>query len=257
MKLLGLLNRIVPESKLKSRLKGIVMDRVVYGLTGKPRSYTLKDGVECQFYPILLMNHSIGNFELIGYEKHYTIQPGDTVIDGGGFQGVFAVYAGKKVGPEGRVICYEPDDALARLIEKNLKLNGLEKTVTVVRRGLWNRSGELAFDTRGNAGNIDFDGERADVLTERVLVASLDEEVERLGLERVDLIKMNIEGAEIEACQGCEKLVQKFSPHFAVASNHTRDGEQTVKKVEPVLAGFGLKTLVDYPEHLSVYAWKE
>jgi FkbM family methyltransferase len=195
-----------------------------------------------------------GNFELIGYEKHYQIKPGDIVIDGGGFVGLFALFASKKVGPTGRVITYEPDPGQGHLLERNLKLNGVEN-VTLVRKGLWSCSTKLSFDTRGNASNIDFTGKRDNLLVHKIGVVSVDDEVERLRLPRVDLIKMNIEGAEIEAVQGCRRLMQRCPVNFAVAANHYRDGEQTARRVQQILVQAGYETLIDYPAHLTVYAW--
>jgi FkbM family methyltransferase len=254
MRILGFLNRLVPESRLKYAVKNWFLERVLFRAKGAARTQTLKDGITIQYYPLLLAPESVDSFELIGYEKHYTIKDGDVVIDGGGYRGIFTLYAAKKVGAAGRVITYEPDPALADLIERNVKLNGLNNVV-VVRKGLWSTTTELYFDNRGNASNIDFDGQRSNVLVQRVSVASLDEEVERLQLPRVDLIKMNIEGAEIEAAEGCRQLMQKFPVNFAIASNHYRDGEQTARRVREILSEAGYETVIDYPEHLSVYAW--
>jgi FkbM family methyltransferase len=254
MRILGLLNRLVPESRLKYAVKGWFLERVMLRAKGAARTEKLKDGITVRYYPLLLAPEPVDSFELIGYEKHYTIKPGDVVIDGGGYRGIFAIYAAKKVGPEGRVITYEPDPALADLIERNIELNGLSN-ITVVRKGLWSSTTELYFDNRGNASNLDFGGQRGNILVQRVSVTSLDEEVERLRLPRVDLIKMNIEGAEIEAAEGCRRLMQKFKVNFAVASNHYRDGEQTAPRVREILSGAGYETVIDYPEHLSVYAW--
>lgn len=82
MRLLGALNRLFPESRLKYALKRSV-ERFLLRLTGPARTQTLKDNVTIRYYPTLLLPKYIGNFELIGYEKYYTIQPGDVVIDGG------------------------------------------------------------------------------------------------------------------------------------------------------------------------------
>jgi FkbM family methyltransferase len=254
MRLLGALNRLFPECRLKYVLKNWFLHRVLFRVTGRPRTQALKDGVTIRYYPLLFARADMGDFELIGYEKHYSLRPGDVVVDGGGFLGLFALYAATKVGPTGRVITYEPDPALANLLERNVALNGLTN-VTVVRKGLWSSTTELYFDTRGNAGTIDFKGERGRVLVQKISVASLDDEVERLQLARLDLIKMNIEGAEIEAAEGCRQLMERFPVHFVIAANHYRDGEQTARRVQEALARGGYETMIDYPAHLSVYAW--
>lgn len=254
MRFLGILNRSLPDSRWKNRLKHWFLEKIMFRWTRTANIYHLKDGIDIKLYPLLLTDAGVGDFELIGYEKHYAIKPGDVVIDGGGFLGVFSLFAAKKVGLAGRVITYEPDPALANLVERNVRLNGLAN-VTLVRKGLWSRTAELSFDVRGNAGAIDFRGNRTDVLRQRIKVVSLDEEVERLQLSRVNLIKMNIEGAEIEAIQGCQQLMHRYAVNFAIAANHLRDGQQTASFVQQFLAAQGYETVIDYPQHLSVYAW--
>ena len=49
---------------------------------------------------------------------------------------------------------------------------------------------------------------------------------------RVDFIKMDIEGAEIEALEGCVQTIKNLSPSFAIASYHIVNGEPTYIKVE-------------------------
>jgi len=250
--LLGLLNRMVPDSRAKYALKAQA-EKLFLRLTGKPRTKVLKDGVHVRYYPPLFIPDPFEDFELIGYEKHYQLRPGDVVIDGGGFVGLFTIFAAIKVGAAGRVIAYEPDPANLQLLERNIRLNGLQN-VTVVRAGLWSCTTELKFDTRGNASNLDFNGTRGDVLVETVKVVSLDDEVERLRLSRLDFIKMNIEGAEIEAAAGCAKLMNRFPVNFAIAANHYRDGEQTAGRVLQTFQQAGYTAFTDYPQHLTVYA---
>jgi hypothetical protein len=117
MKILGLLNQLTPDCRAKACAKAWVMNNVLYRLTGAPKEHVLKDGITVKLAPFLLVRHSVGNFHLEGYELHRQIQQGDVVIDGGGFQGVFTLYAAKKVGPTGRVITFEPDERLFRLLQ--------------------------------------------------------------------------------------------------------------------------------------------
>ena len=58
---------------------------------------------------------------------------------------------------------------------------------------------------------------------EGVLVLPLDEIVDELKLERVDFIKMDIEGSEREALQGARKTLARFKPRMAICTYHMRD----------------------------------
>lgn len=254
MKLLGLLNKIVPDGQLKASAKAWLMNNVLYRFTGAAQEYKLKDGITIRMKPLLLVTHSVGNFHLEGYELHYQIKPGDVVVDGGGFQGVFTLYAAAKVGPTGRVIVFEPDERLYRLLEQNVKTNQFTN-VTLVKKGLWSSETTLRFDSRGNTSRLELDGDQDHLIT-TVPVTSLDSEVKRLGIDRVDFIKMNIEGAEIEAVQGCREVMSQMSPSFAIASDHIRDGEPTARRVQEGLEAGGYHAFNDYPQHLTVYGFK-
>ncbi|WP_445454826.1 FkbM family methyltransferase [Flavobacterium sp. 25HG05S-40] len=61
---------------------------------------------------------------------------------------------------------------------------------------------------------------------------TLDSWAEKLQLPRLDFIKMDIEGAEIEALDGCVTVIQKYKPNFAIASYHIVNGQPTYIKVE-------------------------
>ncbi len=93
----------------------------------------------------------------------------------------------KRLYPHARIIAFEPDPAIARLLHENIERNGLVG-VTVVEAGLGAEPGELAFLPDGTAGGrLDPKGK-------------LKVPVERLSdylAEPVDFLKMNIEGEEL------------------------------------------------------------
>jgi hypothetical protein len=70
------------------------------------------------------------------------------------------------------------------------------------------------------------------------------------------MIKMDIEGAEIEALEGSKLIMEKLSPCFAIASYHRRNGQQTAGMVERYLndSGYGVTTF--FPAHLTCCAVK-
>jgi hypothetical protein len=54
--------------------------------------------------------------------------------------------------------------------------------------------------------------------------------------------------------RGCTEVLQKFSPAFAIASDHIRDGVPTASRVEEEIKKRGYTAFSDYPRHLTVYA---
>jgi FkbM family methyltransferase len=142
------------------------------------------------------------------------VRPGDVVIDCGGHWGNSALTAlelGAKL-----VVSFEPDPTNVECIRRNLRSHIEAGRAIVYDAGVWDREGELQFERHGHsaAGHIDPDG------TIRVKVTTIDKVVAELGLDRVDLIKMDIEGAEPEALEGARETIRRFKPRLAVGSYH-------------------------------------
>ncbi|MGB9611424.1 MAG: FkbM family methyltransferase, partial [Bryobacteraceae bacterium] len=62
-------------------------------------------------------------------------------------------------------------------------------------------------------------------------LTTIDDLVNQLGLERLDAIKMDIEGAEVRALRGARRTIQRFRPQLAVATEHTHDVVQNNRNV--------------------------
>jgi hypothetical protein len=79
----------------------------------------------------------------------------------------------------------------------------------------------------------------------------IDDLVNDLKLKRVDLIKMDIEGAEIEALDGAKSAIQNLCPHFAIASYHLHENQKTCHQVEKKLQRYGYQTRTFFSAHLT------
>lgn len=190
--------------------------------------------------------------EIKGYFRHYVPKRGDIIIDAGAYSGVFTVAAAKLVGPTGKVIAYEPDPFNRMRLQKNIWLNKL--TNVVVRPyGLYSRQTTLQFEVRQVASRI---AENKESPID-VKMRSLDREVKHLKLTRVHMIKMDIEGAEIEALQGARKMNKTFRStlHWAIASYHIIKGKPTSQWLEQYFSKAGFHVVTEYPRHKTTYAW--
>jgi FkbM family methyltransferase len=186
-----------------------------------------------------------------GYLAHYAPSPGDTVIDCGACKGEFSLYASKAVGASGRVLAFEPDPRLYAELTDNIALNG-SVNITAVKKGVWSSDGELKFvddDLKGHSFMKALDD--PDAIT--VPVASIDGECARLGIKKVDFIKMDVEGAEIEAIRGAELMLRGNDAAIAVASYHLVDGKKSCDAVERALEGLGYKAWTGHPRHVTTY----
>jgi FkbM family methyltransferase len=142
------------------------------------------------------------------------VKTGDIVIDAGGCWGDTALYFAQDAA---QVFCFECIPPNLKIIGENLALNpALGAKIRVVQKALWNKSGEkMIFQEMGPGSRASSDGTGVDVETQ-----SLDDFVSANSVERVDFIKMDIEGAEPEALIGAERTIRKHRPQLAISIYH-------------------------------------
>lgn len=131
----------------------------------------------------------------------YTPRPGDTILDVGAGVGTELLAFSRMVGPDGRVIAVEADPTAYRCLEKLCRLMQL-RNVTLVKSAVGDFEGVARFTQ--DAGGAITNALATDPLSDaiEVPVTTLDVLVRKLGLDRVNFLKMNIEGAEVPALKG-------------------------------------------------------
>jgi FkbM family methyltransferase len=160
------------------------------------------------------------------------VHAGDTVIDCGAHVGVFTRYALRH--GAARVVAIEPDPASLACLEDNLAAEISDGRVKVVKVGVWDRETTLTlFQGEGeNSGMQGFLGKPQ--ITSKIAeipVRPLDDIVRELDLDRVDFIKMDIEGSEVRALQGGQQTLAQFRPRMAICSYHNHDDVKVIPRV--------------------------
>ncbi len=161
------------------------------------------------------------------------IQPGDVVIDCGAHVGSYtrqALAAGAKL-----VVSVEPSPVNAEILRRNLADEIAAGRVIVYQKGVWNEESSLPFyvDPSNSAGSSFVFEEHAghghgtveEASIVEVPLTTIDALVTELGLEKVDFIKMDIEGAEQNALRGAVQTLKTFRPRLAIASYHVVDDQ--------------------------------
>jgi FkbM family methyltransferase len=206
------------------------------------------------FYPYLTA------LEMEGYFRQgaWGIEPGMTVIDVGACYGEFALYAARKVGPGGRVLMLEPDEANLRTAQKVFDLNGgMPPQVELLKVGLWHTPGELSF-AAGN-GPVSTLAELSEATTDKtniqkIAVESLSSLVEKKNLQRLDFVKMDIEGAEVEVIGAARPVTDTLRPRFSIASYHMREGRKASTLLEPMFKEYGYDVETGFDSHPTTWA---
>ena len=145
---------------------------------------------------------------------------GDMVIDAGGCWADTALYFAAKVGEKGRVVSFEFLPENLKIYQRNLDLNpDLAPRIKLFPFALWSTSDhELFINGHGPATSVGATPKSTDAKAIRTV--SIDRLLERGDLDRVDLIKMDIEGAELPALQGAEATLRQFRPKLAISVYH-------------------------------------
>jgi FkbM family methyltransferase len=152
------------------------------------------------------------------------VRPGDVVIDGGGCLGDSALYFSHLAGSKGRVLSFEFEPGNLQVLEQNLGMNPkLAPRIEVMRAALWDHAGEqVSFRSNGPGTAIEEGGAGA------VSTESIDALVERDVVKRVDFIKLDIEGSELNALRGAEATLRRFRPRLAISAYHKPDDLVTI-----------------------------
>jgi FkbM family methyltransferase len=187
------------------------------------------------------------------FSPEVRIEPDDVVFDLGGNLGTSALLFSGEVGPGGRVFSFEP--VFHELLSRNMRENGVTN-VTVVPEGVSDQTGEAEFaiTERGIDSRIDPEGDGG--IRELIPVVSLDDFCARESIERVDFIKMDIEGAEELALRGAGEVMRRFRPRWSVSSYHTDQGfggEPQHPTLVALLREYGYRIREVPGRH--IYAW--
>lgn len=141
------------------------------------------------------------------YQNFYKVKPNDIVIDAGANLGHISIYLSKKVGVDGKIYAFEPDGKNTQSLKKNISLNkDLPNNIVIEDLLLWNENTLIDFEEAGTVGSsaVWFSGSENVVKKQAV---SIDSWVDKKGIKKLDFIKMDIEGAEIEALDGCVETI--------------------------------------------------
>ena len=182
---------------------------------------------------------------------HCRVEPGDVVLDCGTCWGDTTLYFAHEVGRAGQVIGFEFIPSNLVIARRNLALNPrLAARVRIVEHPLWSIDGlRLHYIDGGPGSRVSDDAASRDDWHGSVDTVTIDATVGRLSLARVDFVKMDIEGAELDALKGGEQTIRRHRPKLAISLYHKPDDFDSIPRY---LAGLDLGYRF-YLDHHTIY----
>jgi FkbM family methyltransferase len=178
------------------------------------------------------------------YTRYYNIKKGDVVVDAGAHVGVHTQTFSKAVGKDGLVIAIDPDfRAVGMLVHNTAHL----QNVKILPYALWHEEDVLPFQYMSASGGVGI----GSVVYQLpywypVRAVSLDQALKEIGVERVNFVKMDVEGSELRVLDGMAETL-KYIDALAVAAYHRidDDGTRSFKEVLSILESKGFVTRLE------------
>jgi FkbM family methyltransferase len=145
------------------------------------------------------------------------LRPGMTFVDVGANDGVYTLFAARRVSPGGRVVAFEPSGREYDRLVANISLNRLDN-VEALRAAVSDRDGEGTIAVAGygheglnTLGHAVANEQVETIGHERVELVRLDS-VLSARLSRLDVLKIDAEGAELQVLEGAQETLERFRP---------------------------------------------
>ena len=163
-------------------------------------------------------------------------EPGQVVIDAGAHQGLWTLYAARRVGIKGLVIAIEPHPSNVKKLLRNLRLNNFSNTI-VEQVALGSKEGEVTLHESREIGSHSI--VRPVQPTGRKIIVSVQRLdsllAEKPPVRRIDWIKMDVEGAEYDALVGSVELLRRWRPKLMVEIH----GSDNLRRITHLLKSVG------------------
>lgn len=160
----------------------------------------------------------------------------DVVIDCGSFLGFGEIRIAPELG-RGRAIAIEASEPCYRRLSRNLAENEI-RNVIPLHRAVWNCETEIELKTGHAQANSAFDDIALGQDIQKVQTVTIDGVVRDQGLDRLDVLSLTLNGAELEAIDGGQDTLARLRPRIRAAGWYLRDGKpiwlHLTRRLEPL-----------------------
>ena len=159
----------------------------------------------------------------------FTPQENEVVVDVGAHVGKYTLKAGNLIGSKGKIISLEPNPETYKILVKNIKLNKIN--AISLQLAVSNKKGKVKFylaDYRGKDSIIKDGSELGNLEVE---TDTLDNILHSLGLQKVDWIKIDVQGAEVWVLEGVQDTIKNSENLRLVVEIHEEKYGKPIKEM--------------------------
>ncbi|HDH44389.1 MAG TPA: FkbM family methyltransferase [Thermococcus sp.] len=184
-------------------------------------------------------------------KRYFKPNKGDVVIDIGAHVGKYSLPAAKLVGENGKVIAIEAHPENFKALQTNILLNGFKNIIALNiaafnqdnKKLLLSGSSDTDFSLKSNLKKNSFEVE----------TRTIDSLLREIGVEKVDWVKIDVEGAEVEVLEGMKNVIYNSRPRILIEV--WRENERRVKELLKCLKRKNVIHI--YPKYKVWYLCKE
>jgi FkbM family methyltransferase len=183
------------------------------------------------------------------YKDKIYAKQGDYVIDGGACYGDTALYFADVVKDKGRVFSFEFVEENLKMFKKNIEANPDKKDIIkLTERPLYSDS-LSEFSAAGTGPGCALSRDKTDKLYKTI---AIDDFVQQNQIKRVDFIKLDIEGSEMDALKGAIRTIKEFRPQMAICLYHkNKDFSEIPNFLKELVPEYEL-----YLDHFTIIDWE-
>lgn len=209
-----------------------IEDKNVLALNSKNITLSARPGVMTvnRFSPIgrsMMFYGEHGENELLLIRAF--LEPGAVVFDVGAHQGTHAIPLALHVAPEGSVHAFEPQRIMCLNLSSSVALNGLENVfpnnLAVGAEPSTVRIAQFDYAARGHFSGMQIKAENSG---EAVKQVALDEYMKEREIDRLDFIKIDVEGMEFAVLRGAEQAIEQHKPVIYMESHANSNSEKLI-----------------------------
>lgn len=216
----------------------------------------LSDHIESQVYLHDMQEGDRGLVRLL--RRLWTA--GKTFVDIGANVGVYTAMAAKRIGSSGTVHAFEPVQSTFKRMQDNIKLNNFSN-VKIYNNALSSRTGTASIwiPKHNNKGMSSLHPNATPLDEESITLITLDNVIKQGKIETVDIIKIDVEGHELEVLKGGMDTISEMRPIIALelSREHLCRAETSPEAITELMINCGYRAygIGEYGEALPMNQW--